>query len=68
VNDPIKLVTTKPDAELAIELKKELEEASKPWLEACTKAHKAGFGVNCNFAPNYLGQYIIVQLQLVKTF
>lgn len=52
---PVKLVTTKPDTELAKELKDELTQASEAWLKACTKAHALGFEVAANFAPNYLG-------------
>lgn len=68
MNDAIQLITTKPDTELAAELKTELIEAAKPWLEACTKAHKAGFIVGANFAPNYLGQTVIQNLTLSKQF
>ena len=68
MNDPIQLVTTKPDTELAADLKAELIEAAKPWLDACTKAHKAGFVVNASFGPNYLGQYIIQAMGLSKHY
>jgi len=68
MNEPVKLVTTKPDSELAKELKEELVSGAQAWLEACTKAHKAGFGVQANFGPNYLGQYVIQSLMLVKQF
>lgn len=64
----IQLVTTKPDKELAEELKQELVSAAEAWLQACTKAHKSGFVVQANFAPNYLGVYIIQQLVLSKVF
>lgn len=68
MNEIAKLVPTKPDTELAQELKAELVEASQAWLDACTKAHRAGFMVQSNFGPNYLGQYVIQSLQLVKVF
>lgn len=68
MNEIAKLVTTKPDTEVAAELKVELIEAAKAWLEVCTKAHKAGFIVNAQFGPNYLGTYIIQSMSLVKTF
>lgn len=68
MSDPIKLVTTKSDVELATELKAELIKAADAWLEACTKAHRAGFLVSAQFAPNYLGQYTIQSLMLSKQF
>lgn len=68
MSEPVKLVTTKPDIELAKELKDELTEASETWLKACTKSHALGFEVVANFAPNYLGQYVIQQLNLLKRF
>lgn len=68
MNEPVKLVTTKPDAEVAEELKKELHEAAKPWMEACTKAMSLGFQVQAQFGPNAFKQVSIQQLQLVKVF
>lgn len=49
MNEPVKLVPTKPDAEVAEELKQELAEAAKPYLEAATKAMSLGFVVQSNF-------------------
>lgn len=68
MNDIAKLVPTKSDAELAEELKKELIEAAKPWLDACTKAKLAGFDVQANFAPNAFKQVVIQQLSLAKVY
>lgn len=67
-DNPVKLVTTKPDTEVAAELKAEVVEATKPLLEACTKAHKEGFIVSIQFGPNYLGNYAIQSLSLSKLF
>jgi hypothetical protein len=67
-DSPIQLVTTKPDKELAADLKEELVSAADAWLQACTKAHKSGFIVSANFGPNYLGVYVIQQLSLSKIF
>lgn len=67
-NTIAQLVPTKPDVDLAQELKVELLEAAKPWLDACTKAHKAGFVVQAQFGPNFLGQYATQSLTLIKTF
>lgn len=68
MNDPIALVTTKPDVELAEELKAELAKAAEPWLIACTKAKSLGFDVQASFAMNAFKQVVIQQLLLVKTF
>ena len=68
MNEPIKLVTTKPDAELAAELKQELFEAAKSWLETCTKVNRAGFKINCQTGPNFLGEHVILNLELIKTY
>jgi hypothetical protein len=68
MNEPVKLVTSKPDKELAEELKAELVSGAQAWLDACTKAHKAGFVVQAQFGPNYLGFYTIQSLNLVKLY
>lgn len=68
MNDPVKLITTKPDAELAEELKKELAEAAKPYLETCTKAFSMGFVVQSQFTPNAFKQFVISDLKLMKIF
>lgn len=68
MNDMVKLIPTKPDAELAEELKQELIEAAKPWLDVCTKAKLAGFDVQANFAPNAFKQVVIQHLNLIKTY
>lgn len=68
MNDVARLVPTKPDAEVAEELKQEIAEASKPMLEAMTKALSMGFQVQAQFAPNAFKQVIIQQLVLSKVF
>lgn len=68
MNDIAKLVPTKSDAELAEELKKEILEACKPYLDACTKAKSFGFDVNANFAPNAFKQVVIQHLFLTKVY
>lgn len=68
MNDPIQLVTTKPDAELAEELKAEIREAIKPYLEVSTKIHKLGFILQMQMSPNAFGEVIIQQLNLMKQF
>ena len=68
MNDPVKLVPTKPDAELAEELKHEIAEALKPALEATTKALSLGFHVSFNIGPNAFKQIVIQSLTLSKVF
>jgi hypothetical protein len=68
MNDPIQPVPSKPDAELAEELKNELAEAAKPYLLACTKALAAGFHVQSQVGQNAFKQMIITDLKLIKIF
>ena len=68
MSEPIKLVTTKSDKEIAEELKKELIEAAQPWLEVCTKAQAAGFNVSAQFGTDWFGKASIVSLSLTKSF
>jgi hypothetical protein len=69
MNDsPIQLVTTKPDAELAEELKAELIEKLKPVLETATKALRLGFQVQLNMGANPFKEVIVQQLNLLKVF
>lgn len=68
MNEPVKLVTTKPDTEVAAELKQEIIEALKPALAVATKALKQGFHLQMNMGPNAFGEVVIQQLNLVKTF
>lgn len=68
MNDPIQLVTTKPDTELAEELKAELAKAAEPWLVASTKAKNLGFDVQAQFGMNAFKQVVIIQLNLIRVF
>lgn len=68
MNDPVKLVTTKPDTELAEELKQELAKAAEPYLVAATRAKSLGFNVQSNFGPNAFNQIVILELRLIKVF
>ena len=68
MNDVARLVTNKPDAELAEELRIELAKAAEPWLVACTKAKSLGFDVQAQFAMNAFKQVVIQELRLSKTF
>lgn len=68
MNEPIQLVPTKPDAELAEELKQELIKALEPTLVVATKALSLGFHVNFNLGSNAFKQVVIQNLQLMKVF
>ena len=65
---PVKLVTTKPDAEVAEELKAELVEALKPALEIATKALSLGFQVQLNMGANAFKQVVLQNLNLMKVY
>ena len=67
-NEPIKLVTTKSDKELAEELKKELNSAAQPWLDACTKAYANGFIVQAQFGIDWYGKTVIMSMSLIKQY
>lgn len=62
------LVTTKPDKEVAQELKTELIESAKAYLDVCTKAHGLGFAVASQFQINAFGQCVITSLTLSKHY
>ena len=62
------LVTTKPDAEVAEELRKEAIEVHKPVIEFLTKAHRMGFQVNVGIGRVGIGGLGIVQLKIFKEF
>lgn len=68
MSEAIQLVTTKPDAELAEEIKQELAEALKPVLEISTKALRMGFNVQWSLAPNGFKEMVIQQLNLIKVY
>ena len=69
MNEPIaKLVPTKPDAELAAELRKRAIDLYEPICELLTQAHAAGFEVQiaCGMGP--LGRCVITGLKVVKVY
>lgn len=68
MNEPIQLVTTKPDIELAEELKAELMEVVKPYLDVATKALRLGFTVQMQMSPNAFKEVVVQQLNLMKIF
>ena len=67
-NPVAQLVTTKPDAEVAEELKAELMEALAPVTVIATRALALGFQVQMNMGANAFKQVQVQQLQLLKVF
>lgn len=69
MNDNVaKLVTTKPDAELAEEFKQKVIEAYKPLIDICNEYEKHGLMVQASIGKNAIGQFQLIQLQIIKTF
>jgi hypothetical protein len=68
MNDVPKLVTTKPDAERAAEIKVEVIEKLKPVIETLTQAHSEGFQVQFSLAPNSFNQIVLQTLTVSKQF
>lgn len=68
MNEPTRLVTTKPDADLAEDFKKEMVEALGPVAAIVERAKKQGFIIQFNLAPGPLGPIVITQLQIMKQF
>jgi hypothetical protein len=69
MNDTIaKLVPTKPDAEVAADLKRRAVEIYQPVLELCTEAHSLGFEVQVMSGMGPLGKHIITGLKVAKVY
>lgn len=67
-NEPVHLVTTKPDAEIAKELKEEAMEAVKPILTISDKAAANGFILQFGIGMGPFGKTIVQNLDLIKKF
>lgn len=65
---PVRLVTTKSDAELANELKDKVAEVYEPLLALLNEYDKHGFNVQAGVGKNAFGKYVIVQLQVIKVY
>ena len=63
-----KLVTTKPDAEVAAELKKELHDAYLPVMAVIDKIAAAGFEGHVGSGMGPLGRQVITVLQVRKVY
>ncbi len=69
MNDAIQLVTTKPDAEIAAELKKKFEAAYiDNILPLFNEAAAQGFLVQINVAMGPFGRMVIQNIQIMKQF
>ena len=62
------LVPTKPERELAQEMKTEMLEAIKPFLDCCTRAKSAGFDTQITIASDMFGRVQVHNLVLIKAF
>lgn len=68
MSEPIQLVPTKPDAEIAAELKQEIIDAAQPVCLILEKAQRLGFNVSISWGMNALGKMQIAQLIIAKHF
>jgi hypothetical protein len=66
MNEPVQLLTTKPDKELAEEFRQKLVEAYKPVCDLFDQAMAAGFLVNVNLGPNAFGKHTIQSFLIAK--
>lgn len=68
MNEIPKLVTTKPDKEVAAELKDKLVQAYEPLLKVIDECSAAGFKINVQVGTNAFGKAHIQLLVIVKEF
>ena len=69
MTEPVRIVPTKSDAEIANELRTELLAAFRPVCEIMERARAAGFICNVQFgAPGPHAPIAISQLQIMKSF
>jgi phosphoglycolate phosphatase-like HAD superfamily hydrolase len=67
--EPLKLVTTKPDAEMAAEFKQKLIQVYEPLLVLLDEINDAGFQAGIQTGKGGpLGKNIIQQLQVSKVY
>lgn len=67
-NGMLKLVTTKPDAELAAEFKTRLVEAYGPIMALIDEIDAAGFEAQIACSKGALGKQVIAQLHVLKRY
>lgn len=68
MTEPVKLVPTKSDADIARELKAKIVEASAALCSAFDEAKSHGFVANFNIGPDWTGSHKILNLELLKKF
>jgi hypothetical protein len=67
--EPIaKLVSTRPDADIAADIRAKMESAYAPVLRILDEATAAGFQVTCAAGPDYAGRHQIVNLTIAKVY
>lgn len=66
--DVVQLVPTRPDAEVAADLKRRMVEAYGPVLALLDEAAGAGFHVNLQAGMGLLGRHIVTVVQVSKVF
>lgn len=66
-NDPVEIITTRPDAEVAAELKKEAETKLLELCGTLNRASRAGFVIGFNVGHIPSG-WVIQQLTIAKHF
>jgi hypothetical protein len=68
MNDPIKLVPSRPDAEIAAELRAKMEAAWEPVCRVLDEARAAGFEISSAAEPDYAGRHRLTRLIIAKHF
>ncbi len=66
MNEPVKLITNRPDVEIAAEHRQKIVEASKPLMEALTAARRDGFVTQLNFGEDAFKNIVINHFLLLK--
>lgn len=62
------LPSSKPDVEIANELKAKIIEALQPALKVMDEAKEHGFSISFSLGPDCMGRHGIVQMQVSKLF
>lgn len=68
MDTPVTLVTTKPDAERAKDIRAKIEEALGPVCCVMDEAVAAGFTIGFQLAPDYRQRHVIALLKVTKDF
>lgn len=65
MNDLPKLTPSRPDSEIAADIRRQLEESYKPIIDILNEASSHNFIVNCNIGRNNFGR-IVFSISIVK--